>query len=256
MAGTPPTDWRLALPAEYQSDNTFSKFKDVGGLAKSYKDLEGFLSTSTRMPKEGAPKEDWDKYYSAWGRPEKADGYKMTEGLPKEFVPPDEMKSSLFNAAHSLGLNQKQLDGLVSWAATEAKKQFEAEMSGTTAAEAELKEKWGYRFDNNRDRAVRTISTLAGMNKDHPFVKWLEATGNDKNPAVLQFFYEVSEGLGEDNLVTETSRREATEASEAQKKINIIMSDMNGPYFNTNDPRHNDTVQEVSRLYSVLNPEP
>ena len=259
MAGTPPPsnngDWKSSLPIEYQQDKGLEKFKDVGSLVKSYKDLEGFMSTATRVPKEGDKPEQWDSFYKAWGRPEKPDAYKFPDGIPKDFQPPDELKGKINAAAHSIGLNQKQYESLLAWGATESKNILEAEQTQMATAEKALRDEWGFRYDSNKERAVRTIAFLADMKKDNPFVQWLESTGNDRNPVILKFFHEISGKLGEDDLVSETQQRITSESTEAQKRINEVMADHAGPYYNERDPRHQDSVNEVARLYKIITPE-
>lgn len=261
MAGTPngtgtgTGDWKASLPVEYQNDGLFANIKDVPSLAKSYKEINTFMSTTARVPKDGDKPEQWDNFYKAWGRPEKADAYKFPDGIPKDFQPPDDLKVKINAAAHSIGLNQKQYESLLAWGATESKAILEQEQSEMAAADKQLKDEWGFRYDSNKERAVRTIAFLADMKADNPFVKWLESTGNDRNPVVLKFFHEISGKLGEDSLVTETQQKIATEASAAQLRINEVMADHKGPYFNENDPRHQDVVNEVARLYKVVTPE-
>lgn len=257
MAGTPNGngDWRSQLPIEFQNDGLFNNIKDVPSLAKSYKELNTFMSTTARVPRAEDKPEQWDNFYKAWGRPEKPDAYKIPDGLPKEFQPPDDLRNKLNSAAHQIGLNQKQYEALVAWGATESKNILESEQQEQAAAEKALRDEWGFRYDSNKERAIRTIATLADMKTDNPFVRWLESTGNDKNPVVIKFFHEISNKLGEDSLVSETQQKIATEFSEAQKRINEIMADHDGPYFKESDPRHQDMVNEVSRLYRIITPE-
>lgn len=249
-------DWRESLPLDMKTNDSLSKFKDVGSLAKSYLDMERFVSTTGRVPKaDSANSEEWNGFYKHWGRPEKADEYKYPDNVPAEYNLNDEFKGQISSLAHELGLNQKQFDKMITWGVTTSKGIYDKQNTTLAAETEKLKHKWGWSAESNFERARRTIATLAGMKADHPFIQWLESTGNDHNPVVIEFFYDISKQLGEDNFVDEETRVQQTEAASAQRRINEIMADMKGPYWNEQDPRHNDVVTEVAKLYQTMNQE-
>lgn len=245
-------DWRASLPMEMRTNDVLSRFKDVGSLAKSYLDLNTHMSSTSRVPKaDSTNQEEWNSFYKSWGRPEKSDGYSFPE-LPKEYPLEDNFKSALSGLAHELGLNQKQFNHMITWGLNQSKGIYDAQQTALNNGMAELKRKWGFAADNNMNRARRMIAELAHMNAENPFVKWLEATGNDNNPILLEYFFEASKQLMDDNFVSEEVRQEQSDRASAQRKINEMMADSKGPYFNENDPRHADSVAEVARLYRVL----
>lgn len=43
------------------------------------------------------------------------------------------------------------------------------------------------------------------------------------------------------------------EREEAQDTINAVYADPAGPYFNPNDPRHGRAVEEMSKLFQIVN---
>jgi hypothetical protein len=246
-------DWRASLPLEYRTSDSLSKFKDLGGLVKSYIDMEKFVSTTGRVPRDDSKPEDWASYYKHWGRPEKPE-YKFPD-LPKEYQPEDDFKGAISNMAHELGLNQKQFDKMVQWGLQQSQGIYEKNNRILNESINELKKKWGYSFDRNRERAQKTAAMLVDFKSDHPFIQWLESTGNVDNPIVLDFFYDLSKRLGEDNFVDEHVKKEASDKEEAGKKIREIMSDAKHAYFNENSPMHKDAVNEMARLYSLAYPE-
>jgi hypothetical protein len=247
-------DWRASLPLDIRTNDSLSRFQDVGSLAKSYLDMERFVSSTGRVPKETDNQDNWNSYYKHWGRPEKSNDYKYPD-VPAEYNLNEEFKGQISGMAHELGLNQKQFDKLIKWGVDTSKGIYDRnamQLNGQTDA---LKKKWGWSAESNFERARRTIATLSGMKADHPFIQWLESTGNDQNPVVIEFFYDLSKQLGEDQFVDEETRAQQTEAASAQRRINEIMSDLKGPYWNENDPRHNDMVTEVAKLYQTMTPE-
>lgn len=242
-------DWRASLPPEYQTVESLGRFKSTGDLVKSYLDMEKFVSSTGRVPREDASSEDWGKFYTHWGRPEKAE-YKVPD-VPKEYGLDKEFQGNLMKIAHDMGLNQKQFNQMVMWGTDQTKGIFENQQRARDAALGELKSEWGYRYETNRDRAHKTVAMLVDYKPDHPFVQWLQSTGNEDNPVVLRFFHELSNRLGEDNFVTEQARREANDKQSAIDKINEVNADMKHPYWNDNDPRHKSAVEEMARLMGV-----
>jgi len=248
-------DWRSSLPLEYRTNDSLSRFKDVGGLVKSYLDMEKFVSTTGRIPKSDSTSTDeWNSYYKHWGRPDDSKGYKYPD-IPAEYNLNEDFRGQLSGLAHELGLNQKQFEKMINWGMTTSKGLYDRNQAALNGQTESLKKKWGWSAESNFDRARRTIATLSGMKADHPFIQWLESSGNDQNPVVIEFFYDLSKQLGEDQFVDEATKQQQTEAASAQRRINEIMADQKGPYWNDNDPRHNDAVSEVAKLYQTITPE-
>jgi len=247
-------NWRSSLPAEYQTDERLGRFKDLGGFVKSYIDMEKFVSSTGRVPREDSDTESWNSYYKHWGRPEKPDDYKVPD-LPKEYQLDNEFKGNIVKFAYDLGLNQKQFNQMINWGLNQSQGIFEQQQKTRDGELNNLRTEWGYRYDSNRDRAHKTIAMLTEYKRDHPFVQWLESTGNADNPTVLRFFHELSNRLGEDNFVDEQTKRETNDRDEAGRKIREIMADRKHPYWVEEDPRHRDAVEEMGRLYTVAYPE-
>lgn len=255
MAGEQEQDWKLSLPSEYQDNSTLSKFKDVGSLAKSYIELERNMGSTARMPNfDSTDPKELEPFYKKWGRPDKADEYKYPDEVLKEYPLEEQFKPKLTAFAHELGLNQKQFDKMIRWGAQESKGIFDAEKQQKQQALEALRNKWGFSAERNMERARKTVAALCGYKPDHPFVKWVEDHGYDNDPVFLESFLEFSKQLGEDNFVAEEVKKEASDRDSAQKRINEIYADPKGPYFNPNDPRHKDALEEVSKLFGVLNP--
>ncbi len=254
MAEENNNDWRTGLPLEYRTSDSLAKFKDLGSLAKSYLDMERYVGSTGRVPGQDAKPEEWATYHKHWGRPEKPEEYKAPDD-PYVKNMDEQFTGSVRKLAHDLGLNQKQYTQMMLWGVEQTKglEAINAQLLGT--ATKELENEWGFRFKDNTDRAHKTIAMLVDYKADHPFVKWLESTGNDNNPTVLRFFHDLSKRLGEDNFVTQQQKTQVSEQQEAQKKINEIMGDNKHPYFHGEMPGHKDAVAEVSRLYSIITPE-
>jgi hypothetical protein len=49
------------------SQSRLQNFKDVGSLAKSYGELDRYLTTNPRVPPQDAKPEDWETFYTRIG---------------------------------------------------------------------------------------------------------------------------------------------------------------------------------------------
>src|SRR5256885_6120890 len=84
VVGTPPSDWRSALPDDLRTEPTLASFKDVSTLAKSFVDTKRMVGDSIRLPKSDASPEEWGKLYDKLGRPAAPDKYELQtpDGVP------------------------------------------------------------------------------------------------------------------------------------------------------------------------------
>lgn len=154
-------------------------------------------------PKDDAPKEDWDKFYSRLGRPEKADGYqlKLPEGLPKE-LPYDEGFANEFKGwAHASGLNPAQAqslhDGYVAFAAKQVQAQAAHYDQLADASSKDLEKAWGAPdspdFQRNLGVVQRVIASkgdeLKAALSSGPI---MDAQGRVSNSAIVRLIAELA----------------------------------------------------------------
>lgn len=88
--------------------------KSVEDLAKKAFNQEAALGSSVRVPGADAKPDEWSKFYSKVGRPEKADAYefKRPDGLPED-LPYDEGLATNFKAwSFDEGLTARQAQGM------------------------------------------------------------------------------------------------------------------------------------------------
>jgi hypothetical protein len=145
-------------------------YKSVEDLAKAAVNQESILGSSVRVPAADAPKEEWEKFYSKSGRPEKPDAYelKRPEGLPSD-LPYDEALAGNFKTwAHGAGLNGRQAQTLHDQFALAQAEQAKAHVTALTKAvetthDALVKE-WGPQesegFKTKHEMANRALKKL------------------------------------------------------------------------------------------------
>lgn len=145
-------------------------YKSVEDLAKGASNLESLLGASVKRPADDAAPEEWDKFYSKVGRPDKPDAYelKRPDGLPSD-LPYDEALAGSFKTwAHKAGLNGKQAQSLHDAFALAQAEQAKAHVTALTkavetTADALTKE-WGPQdsegFKAKHEQANRALKKL------------------------------------------------------------------------------------------------
>jgi len=102
----------FAVPEAYATKEWAKGVKSPDDLWKMTDNAQSLIGKRPAgVPAPDAPDSEWDKFYAAAGRPEKADGYKFpdVEGLPEGFdLAP--IKSKAADILHGAGLNQKQAE--------------------------------------------------------------------------------------------------------------------------------------------------
>ena len=214
----------------------------VDNLAKSYGELEKHLGGSIKIPGEGASVEDIQKFRKAMGVPDKAEDYGQYDvGDPEDIA-------EIIKAAHEEGLSKKQLDRLMKVStdrATERQKKVYTEKM--IAGEKALRDKWGDKYESNKNDAVRAMQELAPEN----IKKRLQEDPNLGNdPDMIELF----QGLWHSMKEAAFHRPDTSlTADDIDRKLVEIQSD---PAFNDRaNPKWEYLHKEQTRLYKIKYPD-
>jgi len=128
-------------------------YKSPEDIATAYMNAEQKLGSSVTVPKEDAPKEEWDKFYSrlpeAMRPPESPDKYEFTrpEGLPENLPYNQELADTSKNWMREAGLNGKQAqtihDKFAGFMAEQQTVALKAQADAVEATHADLTKEWG-----------------------------------------------------------------------------------------------------------------
>lgn len=165
-----------------------TKFKDVGGMAKSYSELEKMLgadkSTLVKIPTERTP-EAMREVYKALGAPDDPSGYELP--IPEDTLFPKEAIDGLKGLLHSHGASPDLAKSLVEWyneqtAGIVGQAGDQTELQKQTA-QADLKQAWGMAYDTN----IRLINAFVNKTTESEAeaLALKQAIGN--NPAALKW---------------------------------------------------------------------
>ena len=73
--------WRDSLPDDLKGAAWLSKYKTPEDALRGFAEAQKLIGSKLSVPKDDAPKEEWDKFYASLGRPEAPDKYDL--GVPE-----------------------------------------------------------------------------------------------------------------------------------------------------------------------------
>jgi hypothetical protein len=227
------------------------KGKSLTDVLKGYGEAQKFIGGSVRIPKEDAPAEEWAKFYSKIGTPEKPEGYKFNRPALGEGAAWDEAFEKRFlTEAHAMGLNSKQVQKLMDLQAGLVEgqlKELAAKRNGTIDS---LKKEWGTDFErrlNLAGRAKNILQQKAGIS-DQDANAYFDGQGAGDHPVILKIFHQLGEIFAEDGWI----KGELPESGKkiALQKIEEIKKDPKHAYWN-DGPGHKEAIEEWGRLHKI-----
>jgi len=260
----PEPNWKDSLPEEIRGHRTLKDVADVGSLAKQFIDAQAAMGTSIRIPGPDAgdealvnfhakltekvpgliPTPDPDNsdqmsaLYNRMGRPAEAVGYEHPDGVDSTQM------GDFATLAHSLGLTKAQYKGML----TELVKHTQTRQETTDASFDQdirkLKQEWGIVYEDNL-QLVQSVMKGTGAPKE-----FMELAANNKLPAdSLRWLHSIGKQLGSEGInfqKDESTTRLAPQ--EAKARVEEIMADDKGPYWDGSHPQHAEYVQRVVDL--------
>lgn len=176
------------------------------------------------LPKDDAPKEEWDTFHAKLGRPADVKGYKVPEALKD-----DPVAAAFLDMAHKSGYTQKHLDPVFEFVgqqtqalAAQAEQQREQKAQADVQA---LQQEWGDQFQLRTEAARRARREL-GLSDEQGIA--LEQALGVKSAADL--FYKIGKGLMEDKAEGMTGasggrNQFGLSPTEARAKIGALKAD-------------------------------
>jgi hypothetical protein len=219
-------------------------------LVKNYGEMVKYQGRSIALPGKDAKPEEWNKVFEKF-RPEKAEAYEMPhDNWPKDVPYSAEFENAARQKFHELGIAPVQAKALYEWYVGQNLEAIKGLGTRYEAPMADLEKEWGANSAKEFDIAQKALSFLVDGNKEHPLIKWLDSTGENKNPVLIKFFNDLGKKLGEDTLRGEESIVSTQdELQEIDKKIAEMRSDPKGAYQDPNHPGHKIAVAEMKKLY-------
>lgn len=203
-----------ALLKEIEKDPTLAEKlpKGIPDLFKSWRTLQQESTSAVRVPAKDAPKEAWDRYFKAIGRPDSPEGYalqkpQLPNGLPYNDKLEKWFRQQLFNAGVPDGAAQKMFNdwNAMQTATFQSNQKFAQEQAQKFASQAmeTLKAEWKDDYPKNIETMKSALARFGGQDIVSVFQQARLPNGLtlDNHPAVAKMLYEIGKRMGEDTMV-------------------------------------------------------
>ena len=242
------------IPDEIKNDPSLKPITSLESLVKSYVNAQKLVGADkVIIPKEDAGDDAWRNLYQKLGVPPEYENY----GVDVPETEDENVKGYFENflkQAHEAGILPKQAKKLtdfqVAYAANQAE---EAEAKYNAMIQEQIEEFKRQEGERYNDTVFSAKLVLKQFDDDGSFSKLVEddpTFGN--NPTLIRFLSKISGHLTEDTFRAAAVSNVGATAEDAQQKINEIMSDYSGPYYNRDHPDHTRVVREVNKLTAVV----
>jgi hypothetical protein len=255
-----PRDQFIAmLPDELRGEGVFASLNNVGDLAKSYLNAAKMVGLDKNMvlpiPRDDS-KEAWDAVYAKLGRPESPDKYNLE--AYKDMTTPEAIKPWA-EKLHSLGLNQRQVDGILGDFFGSAKSAQEAQANEMKARfeqwGEQIKAEYGLATERKLDAAVNIVEKTLGDEG----LKFIEENPQVfRDPRMVRFLVSMADKTGEGSVLLPGGQRAEGPISpaDAKQQLNALQADPNyqKAIWNKSHPQHQHYVDLQSKLWEYAAP--
>jgi len=249
---TQPQSFVSTLPEDLQGESSLQSFQDVGQLAKSYVHSQRMIGQDKiAIPGKNATEEDWKQVYQKLGVPESADKYDVKytvqEGASEQPV------KDFLGHAHKMGLLPHQAQGILDYyTQLETAGREEIDKQNTLSlqnSQEQLRKDFGLAYDKEVAKANTMYNKF--FDADLKDVKLADGSNILNHPGFVKSLAKLSNSFSEDNISGGQDESGAMTPDQAEKEINKIMGDPNGPYWNKKHPNHEAAVKEVFQLQNM-----
>lgn len=258
-SGEQAESWRTGLPEGLRDHPSLARMDSVEALGKSYINAEKMIGyDKIAVPNENSSIEQWNDTWSKLGRPSEPGKYELNirESLPEGMEPDENLAGAFKEKAHAIGLNTKQAQEIVSWVnemqgqVPDAGAEFEKNaVALEEQSKITLQKEFGKAFDDKVNIAKSVLREYGGEGLLD--LQLADGTQLSNNPFLVKTFANIGDfmktRLGEDTLKGSKSQSGAMTPNEAQIELDKVMV-KNGPYWNRDDPGHQ---QAVARAYQL-----
>lgn len=242
------------LPDDVLTDPSLKAIQNIPGLLKSYVNAQKLVGADkVIIPGKDAPDEDWKAFFQKTGVPAEFDDYGVDVPETEDEAAKDYF-GEFIKQAHEAGLMPKQAKKLaefqMNYAADQAKEQEGRFIAALEEQEARFREEEGDKYNDTVYGAKLVVKQFDDTGDFSKLVDEDPTFGS--NPTLIRFLSKISGHLTEDTFRGHSVSNVGTSVDEAQQKLNNIMADYQGPYYNNEHPDHKRVVQEVGRLTQRL----
>lgn len=176
-----PDEVLSTFSEELRNDPSLKDFNDVPSVAKGFVDIKKKIGAMVNLPGDGATDEDYKVYYDRI-RPETPEKYQIerTKLQPGQLWS-DDMEKRFRTSAHTYGLDQRQMQGMVNFHLGEMGLARGEHVKWKEEGEAALKELWGNKYPDK----MRMVARAWEKRGNDAYKEYLEDTGVGNHPFIL-----------------------------------------------------------------------
>lgn len=237
------------VPSEYKEKGYMNKYKDINSLFKSFDSLQSMIGKrGNGIPQENATEEEWNKFYTEFGRPETSDGYefKFEEGVEQDEKTLKEYKE----IAHKLGLNQKQAQELINFdlqrlngTIEKQKLDFEEQVK---QQDAEFDKLANDTFGQNVDNVLKVGNDMLSKYAPDAMKEHLEGLDNKS----LILLSSVLNSIHKDYIAEDQDVSKVNQANMGDSRETIMDLMASDAYRNPFNAQHDDVKKRVTAFYN------
>ena len=258
--GNPRDAFIAMLPEDLRGEGVFANHQSVADLAKSYVSAAKMVGLDKNallpIPRDDS-KEAWDAVYDKLGRPETPDAYNLD--TYKDAADPTILKDWA-GKLHSLGLNQKQVDGILGdfFGSTKAAKEaMEAEKEQRYSQwNDEITKELGMAKDRKLDAAIVALEKAAGSSDVLEHIE--KHPDAFKHPLIVRALVNFADKTGESSVLLANGQTTngALSPADAQQQLAALKS--NPEYMKAMldkaHPQHDYFVSQQNKLFEFAYP--
>ena len=230
-----------------RGEQVFDRATTLQGVFKSLASSQRMIGKDKiAIPNENSGDDEWAAWNKAHGMPELATDYTFT--LPEGIEPDIDRQKGMSELFHSLGLNQKQVDGLVT---LDLAQQEEVRQTSESRQETEmlaLKEQllseWGNAYEQKKHLGNMAIEQGVKGESAEFKARVVEKYGND--PDLIKVLSNLGSKFSEHGIVPSTVIVADTPAQVQEKITELMHSDA---YNNKTHANHKNVMAQVQQLF-------
>lgn len=254
--------WKSSLSTDLRSSPLLQKFDDTPeGLSKAFEshvNLEKLLGhEKVPIPKDINDVEGWNRFSKAMGIPDKAEGYGLADAkLPESMKGMTIDKNKFAEVAHAHKLTPDQTKGL--WKVYNEinidayQKAMEAHQKQIVETVNRLKGEWGDAYQVNVELGQTVINKFS---EDQDMNDYITAVLS-QDPRGIKFLAKIGDQFAENKIGEFQMKKFTLTAEDAQKEINAMKADPDGPYMNQkgkfSEKEHQAAVDRVNSLIASI----
>jgi hypothetical protein len=249
--GTLRPDWLQAEPfAEVRDLKSLTEIENVPGMAQKIFNLEKALGKKRAILPEGPEDRDGlDALSRQLGWPESPEGYpEVKVELPEGMAADPEIEKTWRQWAHEARLTPQQMEYLtkktIEWNVNAHNQQAGEQAQKHAEATTELKNRWGAKFDSNRQLAQTAAAAFA----DQAQMEHFKEAGYLADPAFLTLMHKIGEAVSPDRLNARSDGR--TNASAIERRLRDLQTSKD--WLEGTGPRHDQIHDEIMQLREQL----